>query len=346
MKIFLSKLSIAVVAVTLLVGCAVSSQEGVMETQERSGGLFGLSKKEAVEVSTAAAFSDVKKVVIAGFKVGFNDSKRLQKKSSGGVFSARSFGGKSTGLVKLDGVSSATMQAITDQAYNDFVQDLKGRGYDVVNRSTFTSSEAYDGTKEYDFPYVDDSSGMLSSYGTATYYSPSSIGSKQPVFMGEIEGVTGGFGFSNPGMAAAKFGEETGVHVLNVTYFVDFAGASGSETMTSSNIVVGQVLSVEKGVLGISSGQGGSFSSNIGSMTLGQPIGSKVSFATIEETSTDVDVGVETAMNLTSALFLRGGTNHSREFVFHADQGQYKKASLDVLNRANDMLTDKMVSLR
>ena len=204
MKIFLSKLSVAVVAVTLLVGCAVSSQEGVMETQERSGGLFGLSTNEAIEVSSGKSFAGAKQVVIGSFKVGFNDSKKLQKKASGGFMSG-GFGGKSTGLVKLDGISPSVMQAITDQAYNDFVKDLKANGYDVVARSTLTSSDAFDGIKLHDFPYVDDSSGMLSSYGTATYYSPSAIGSKQPIFFGEIEGATGGFGnFSNPSINAAE----------------------------------------------------------------------------------------------------------------------------------------------
>ena len=343
MKVSLSFLSVIAMAV-FLTGCAVSSQDGVMETETRSSGFMGLSTNDAVEVSSEKAFSGTKQVVIGSFKVGFNDSKKLQKKASGGFMSG-GFGGKSTGLVKLEGISPSVMQDITNQAYVDFVQDLKSKGFDVVNRSNFTSSEAYDGIKEYDFPYTDDNSGFLSAYGTATYYSPVAIGSKQPIFFNEIEGVTGGIGFSNPAIGASEYSKQTGVNVLNVTYFVDFAGAGGSETMFTSRVSVGQLLSVDKGVLGIASSKSSAFSSGTGSLTLGQPIGSKISFATIEQTSSTAAVGLETTVNIASAL-LGSGTNHSREFVFNANPSQYKKASLEVLTKANDTFIDTMVSLR
>jgi len=257
------------------------------------------------------------------------------------------FGGKSTGLVELNGIDNATRQAITDAAYKDFVANLKANGYEVVDRSVFTGSKEFEGTKTYSFPYENDDSGLLSSYGTAMYFSPSAIGNQQPFFMGEIQGMSGGFGFSNPASAAGEFGKATGIAVLNVAYFVDFAGSGGhgSKWGTTSSLKVGQLLSVDQGVVGITSDWGGTFSSGVGSMSLGQPIGSDKEFATITQTSSGAEKTIETVGNVASAL-LGGGTNQTRKFVYDANASAYKAASLDVLKQANAAFTSKMAELR
>jgi len=334
---------IPVAMAIVLAGCSVTSNDTVMKTEKRSGGFMGLSTTSDVQVDTPKAFSGAQTVVIGGFKVGFNQSKRLQKKA-GGIFSG-GFGGKSTGLVKLDGIGPEVHQRIVDQAHEKFVQALVDQGYQVLPRETFTGSPAYAGTKEYDFPYEDDQSGLLSSYGVGTYYSPSQIGPRQPVFLGEIAGVTGGIGASNPMNAVAKFGEQAGAHVINVAYMVDFAGAGGHAGSTFSSLEVGQLMSVDTGLVGIGSGYMGTFSNKVGKLTLGQPIGSEVAFATIENNTSSAEVGVETALNVFSAV-LGGGTNQTREFVFHADPEKYAQAALDALDKANSIMTSKMAELR
>lgn len=328
----------------VLSACSVTSKEGVMQAETRKSGFMGMSVNEAIEVNTPDAFAGKQQVVIGGFKVGFNDSKRLQNKAKGTFLSSAS-GGKSTGLVKLEGVSAQVMQNITDKAYSDFVKQLQAQGYTVIERSNFTGHTGYQKTKEYDFPYKDDNSGLLSSYGTMVYYSPREIGQKQPIFSGEIEGVTGGFGFANPMNAVALYGEETGIPVLNVVYLIDFAGAGGHESTMTSSLAVGQLLSVDRGLVGIGSGHGGTFSKKIGNMSLGQPIGSQIEFATIESESSELEKGLETGLNAVTAL-LGGGTNQSRKFVFNADPDKFEQASLDVLAKANDTFVSKMKSLR
>lgn len=315
-----------------------------MKAESRSGGFLGLAKSADVEVQTPKAFAGAGRLVVGGFKIGFNDSKRLQKKGQSVSFGPN-FGGRSTGLVKLKGITPDVRQRITDQAYEDFVKALAARGYEVVSREVFTGHAAYAGVKEYAFPYEDDQSGLLSSYGVATYYSPSAIGPKQAIFRTDVPKFTGGFGYSNPLSAVGKFGETTGIPVVYVSYLVDFAGAGGTESLMGSTLQVGQLMSVDRGVLGIGSGQGGTFSDKIGSLTLGQPIGSEIAFAMIEDTSTGVAVGVETALNLLSTMTGRG-TNQTREFVVHADPDKYALAARDVLVKAGDRLMDKMVTLR
>lgn len=71
----MKQIAMAVSVLTLLSACAVTAEQGVMEAQTRKGGVFGMSTNEQVVVDTDAAFKGVQKVIIGGFKVGFNDSK-------------------------------------------------------------------------------------------------------------------------------------------------------------------------------------------------------------------------------------------------------------------------------
>jgi hypothetical protein len=336
---------LAVIA-AFLSGCVTTSEKGVMQAETRSGGFAGLSTNDSIEISVEDAFKGKKDVVIGGFKVGFNESKRMSKKAGGGLLGS-GFGGKSTGLAKLSGVSVDVKQKITNQAYQDFINALKAQGYNVIPRAQFVGSEEYNGTKEYTFPYTDDNSGFLSSYGQATYFSPSAIGAQQPVFHGDIQGVMGGFAFSNPMHASAEFGKRTGVAIINVSYFVDFAGSDGHGNFwsSSSSLKVGQMLSVDQGFLGISSGHGGTFSDKIGNMTLGQPIASDKEFASILDDSSQTEKSVELAVNIVSAIGGLG-TNMSRKFEYQADPQKYQAASLDVLNKAHTAFVEQMVANR
>src|SRR5690554_799277 len=97
----------------VLASCAVTSKDTVMTTEKRTGGFLGLSTTSDVEIETPKAFAGAQRVVIGGFKVGFNQSKKL-KKQARGRFSG-GFGGNSTGLVKLDGISAEAHQRVTDQ---------------------------------------------------------------------------------------------------------------------------------------------------------------------------------------------------------------------------------------
>ena len=340
----MKKLLVTLSAVALVSACAVTAEQGVMETQSRSGGVFGLTTNDQVTVQTPAAFKGIQKVVVGGFKVGFNDSKRLKNEAKK-TFLDSGRGGVSTGLAKLEGVTSDAMQEITNRAYDDFVKVLQANGYEVVPRSQFTNHEGYKGTKEYQFPYKEDNSGFLSSYGTATFYSPKQIGNMQPIFMGDIDGVTGGFGFANPMNAVGKFGEATGIAVVNVSLFVDFAAAGGTSSFSGSTLKVGQLLSVDKGFIGIGSGYGSTFSTKVGSMSLGQAIGSKSEFAKVEMTSSDTNIVIETGLNTLSAL-AGMGTNQAREFVVSADESKYKEGASEVLSKAAESFVLKMVSLK
>lgn len=319
-----------------------------MQAETRSGGFAGLSTNDNIEISVEDAFKGKKDLVIGGFKVGFNESKRMSKKAGGGLLGS-GFGGKSTGLAKLSGVSVDVKQQIANQAYQDFINTLKAKGYNVISQAQYVGSKEYEGTNEYTFPYTDDDSGFLSSYGQATYFSPSTIGNQQAVFYVDIDGVTGGFGFGNPMNASAEYGIRAGVAIINVSYFIDFAGSDGSGNFwsSSSSLKVGQMLSVDQGFLGdyFRPWWCGSFSDKVGNMTLGQPIASVKEFAMTSDDSSQTEKSVEIAINIVSTLGGLG-SNMSRKYNYQADPEKYRAASLDVLNKAHNAFVEKMVTNR
>ena len=104
-----------------------SASNGVQKRAEAKSGFLGMQKTDAIVATTPAAFKNANNVVIGSFLVGFATYKTDSAKAGGGL-TGNGFGGKSTAKSTLNGISDATMQAITDKAYNDFVASLKAKG--------------------------------------------------------------------------------------------------------------------------------------------------------------------------------------------------------------------------
>ncbi|NYT24427.1 hypothetical protein H0A73_12525 [Alcaligenaceae bacterium] len=352
MKILYRYLAVSVVAV-FLAGCSsIQTKQGdsTMNTQQRSGGFMGLSTKDDVEVQLAQAFAGVNKVIIGGFKVGFNDSKRYEEKR-GGALSRASV---ATALVKLQGIDQATRQAITDHLYAQFVQKLQDKGYQVLPREPLLAYPAYAKVTEAEFPYKVDQSGLFSSYGVGYYYSPTPIGKKQAFFPGENDpSFMAGFGGLGLLDAADRFGHENDVRVLGVAFMVDFAGASEGGYFSTTHLEIGQLMAVDRGSLVMSRNETGIRTATIAQLNLGQPVGSSIPFASIENVTTDGDVAAQAAANAVTGL-LSGGilgaftsqANQTREFVFNAEPAKYIEAAQDALGQASTRLVDTMAGLR
>jgi hypothetical protein len=332
----------------LLAGCAgPSANSGITKGAERSGGLFGMVKQDAVKVETADAFKGVNQVIIGAFSVGFATYKTDSAKAGGGL-TGSGFGGKSTAKSTLIGIDDATMQAITDTAYKGFVADLQAKGYTVVDRASLAGDPDFAKTKTYPNPYEDSSGGLFGTSSKTKYFAPSSFGGLK-VFMGDIAGLTGGFGFDNPSISASQFAKSKGIKVLNVSYVLDFANAEsyGNWATTTSNVNVGQGMTIipEYTKIGLIGGDGGTFQSSNGFVRLGQPLTSNKEFATVKDSTSDTYKGVEVATNVIGLLG-GVGTNKSREFDFTARPDAYKAAALDVIKQANDTMIGKMASVR
>ena len=329
-----------------LAGCSATGGQGG-SAPATSTGFLG-KKRSDVEVDTGKAFAGAQQVVIGGFKVGFVEHKKMKAKAGGG-FLGSGFGGKSLAKVTLTGVDQATRQAIADAAYADFVSGLRAAGYDVVDRDVLLSSEAFSGAKTHATPYeTNDSS--LAVGADITYYVPSEFGGKIRIFMSDALGTGGALGWSNPSSAASKFAHERdgSIRVLAVNYLVDFANSEsygGMHTSTSS-VSVYQGLSVKPSSgVGIIGGHGGTFSTAIGALRLGQAKYSTETFGEVVDVTSSASKTTETVVNVASAL-LGGGTNISRRYEVQADAGRFAALSGSVLVEANTALVEQMTALR
>jgi hypothetical protein len=91
----------------------------------KMGGTFG--------AKTVTAFAKSNRVAIAGFRVVFVTHDEARSISRASYLPGRDMGtAKSRMEVDLQGVDEATMQKITDQAYQQFVAQLKSIGREVV----------------------------------------------------------------------------------------------------------------------------------------------------------------------------------------------------------------------
>ena len=314
-----------------LAGCVTSS--GNSMAPQASTGFLGM-KSDDIKVDTPKAFAGKKDVVIGSFKVGFVTYNKASQKAGGGLMGGMA--GRATARTTLNGVNDAQMQKITDAAYADFTSMLKANGYNVVDRSTITNTSEYKKASVEKSPQRDAES-VLVMGSDVTYFAPSGL---------PLHGK--GFAFSNPMMAFGTIGGKTGVPVLDVEYIVNFANADGygGSFRNSAAVNVGQGISVVSGsrvtALG---GQGGTFSTDIGTVSLGQPVYSTEEFATVAEMTTGGEKALGYAANAFSAV-LGGGTSISREYTVNADPGKYEAVSKSVLSQANKKLVGTMAANR
>lgn len=323
----------------LLTACAVTSTQEAVKPKEQKGGFMGLVKTDDVTVDSRKAFAGVNRVIIGSFKVGFIESKKEAEKAGMGV------GGRSSAEMLLKGLDARTMQAITEQAYADFVAQLQRAGVELVDRSTLTGSAEFAKANREASPFREEAS-FFGSNNTVTYVAPAAINDIH-FFMGEA-GKTGGFGFSNPSSAASKFADKNKIPVVSVMYMVDFAGADGSggRFASTSSLEIGQVISVTPGSgLSLVGGYGGTFNNPNGSLKLGQAVYSPDTYGEVKMTTSGVMKGLEVASNVTSAL-LGGGTNQHRDFEVVADPARYQRAAGNVLAETNAKLVSTLQSLR
>ncbi len=311
-----------------LAGCSGISASGGSKAPEKNTGFLGSAKSD-LDVDTPKAFAGKKDVVIGAFRVGFVTYNKVSHSTGTSFLSGPGSAGRASAKSTLVGVDAGTMQKITDAAYADFVSKLKANGYNVVDHSKLAALPEYKRMSTVKAPQETDEGGM-----DLTYFTPAGI---------PLKGT--GFAFSMPLTAMAASAEKLGVPILDVDYKVNFANGSGAGWSVAT-VEVGQGISIPPGSgLTLYGGQMGTFSNNVGSVKLGQPVYSTQTFATVEGTTTDTDVALETAGNVITGLLGAGG-RASRAFNFRADPAQYADVSKKVLADANNKLVGGMKANR
>jgi len=163
-------------------------------------------------------------VAIGGFRVAFvtkavaADSIRASYRG-GGVHSS----GVNTRVeMTLRNVDLARMQALTEQAYKEFLATLAQSGIEVVGYDTFSAHKAF---AEISFAGKGDGQPYTTETGGRTYTVLSPAGMKLWFGQAEVLGDQGAFGWGN-GRKAGEFAFENKLAVLNPLLVVDFAETS------------------------------------------------------------------------------------------------------------------------
>ena len=122
------------------------------------------------------------------------------------------------------------MQAVTDAAYADFLQQMAAKGFTIADPAALFGSEKVAKLKPVAQPY--DVSIKLDpkkdSKGKATFFKPTAMPG-MIVLAGDITGSSMFAGFSQIGagmdaqMAISDFAKTSGTSVVNVTYVIDFS---------------------------------------------------------------------------------------------------------------------------
>lgn len=323
----------------LLAGCVSSSFSSDTAAVERQNIVRQSAYTGAdFDVATPKAFSNAKNIVIGGFKVGFVESK------ADATTTVETSANQTVARLKIQDLEPGLLQAITDAAYEDFTARMSAAGYNIIDSTDFYGSPEFEKIKMYDMPYDVDNSSLLSNYGITHYYAPSVLGPKAPIFVGEIEGRSGGLIFSNPAPAAASYAERTGNRVINVSYVIDFSDFVSTE---AEGEIEGEAqgLSLAPGaVIAIIGGQGGTFSTAVGSIRVGQPIYATDYFGTVEDKTSDATKSMEKATKVINVIGLKAKITH--DYIVRTDPEKYQATAGGLAIKANKALIGKMKTLQ
>src|SRR5687768_10822579 len=102
--------------------------------------------RKLVDVKSIKGAKGSKRVAVPGYRVIFTTRSKVVARAEdwlGGVGGGSSSGAKATMEVVLGNVDFATLQKITDEAYADFLDELKSSGIEVVPLETVTAAPSY-----------------------------------------------------------------------------------------------------------------------------------------------------------------------------------------------------------
>lgn len=163
-------------------------------------------------VSLGKAKFDNKNIYIADFAVHYQvySEKSATKKGGSGIFGAVMGAAKASLAVGLD-ISEATLQHITNDAYAQFIADLKAKGFNVMKADEAKNTEFY---KDYQYSTNLKMSPYHKEEGTLTVH-PQNVG-----FFYKEKGAT-----ENTTKLSKELNDAA---VVRVELYVEFVKASGS----------------------------------------------------------------------------------------------------------------------
>ena len=185
--------------------------------------------RKLVDVKSIRGAKGAKRVAVPGYRVIFTTRTKVVANAEdwlGGVGGGRSSGAKAAMEVVLGNVDFASLQAIADSAYADFIDDLKGSGIEVVPLETIKASAAFQKLTPtaitVDKPYTKRSRDKKTDY---IVVSPSAL----PLWFTNFDGDISDQGMSQNNIRAIlAMARELDTLVLFPIMHIDFASVGGS----------------------------------------------------------------------------------------------------------------------
>jgi hypothetical protein len=185
--------------------------------------------RKLVDVKSIKGAKGAKRVAVPGYRVIFTTRSKVVARAEdwlGGVGGGSSSGAKATMEVVLGNVDFATLQAVADAAYADFIDNLKASGIEVVPLETITASAAFQKIKPTvstaDAPHTKRSRDKKTDY---IVVSPSAI----PLWFTNWDGDVSDQGMNQTNIRAiTTMAKELDTLVLFPIMHVDFATIGGS----------------------------------------------------------------------------------------------------------------------
>ncbi len=328
----MKKILLAASAACLLAGCA-------------TGG--GQKAAEPVAVVEPKNFAGQNTLYVGDFRVTFVTFDKSSAKAESPMFSSDRGYARSTLRATLNGVSDEMMQAITDEAYRDFVSRLAQNGYTLGPDSTLQQNRQWSKINFEDSPLKNTSSFKLVTGGNREDASFAPTGRQL------VEMNRGGTMPYNAYYAAKEMDDP----IINVNYVVHFV-YFGSETDYQSNdfydykgaeysaeVSAGQGIQVVPGSgIELMRGVDGTFSKPNGRITINAPVVITGPFGKMADSTS----GFQKAANTFSSIMGMGSgkASSAKDITVNATPAIYRERALAVLKEANTRLLGAMVAAR
>ena len=310
-------------------------------------------ENNSIDVTVPAAFKEAKQVVIGSFKVGFINHNKASAKSGGGFFTKDNESRVSL-RSKLEGTAPAEMQAIVDEIYADFSDQLKLQGYEILDRSTLTSLPAFNSISGSPSPYSVDSV-SVAPQAKALYFAPT--GQNVIEFIGDANRAVGLAGLAsignqisagNASVGLQEIAEKNKLAILNVHYIVNFVNAEGSGGYSQriTSVSLDQGLTVMPGSsVSVVTGYESTFSTNNGSLKLNKALASNEQFGEFVETTSSLEKAAGMFSMVTGGL-TGGRSSNTGEYTVNANPQTYQKITTELLKTSNAQFASTMASLK
>ncbi len=215
----------------VLIGVVAGFQPNTKAALINLGKLFGPppiqldaapTPEKSVSVDSFKQLKDCKKVVVTEFNVQF-----ITKKNASAQAGSSSEGAAHVNSnIKLMGLDNATFQAITDEAYTNFLTGLKSLGVEIMPYSEYKALPQYGDMASYlKTSPMEISAGIFSGGQPSILFAPQGLpvtlfGDETAVNSGAL--MSAGMGRSAPHSLEPQIAKETGVAAVHVYLVVDF----------------------------------------------------------------------------------------------------------------------------